>query len=117
MIDEEYLSKCTDDSINLGVAWIEASKMELTPNSFELFQQIHGAPIYRGHYYRPTFNYNECMPIAIKCGMNIEFPHKDLGNIGTISVYIRGNTDISFDFLNRDNHLRLICEAYILSNI
>jgi hypothetical protein len=117
MINEEYLFKCTDDQINLCVAWIKASKITLTPYSFILFEQINGDPIYCGHYYRPTFNYNECMPLAIECGMSIEFPHKDLCDIGTISVYIEDNTNIYFDFTNTDNHLRIICEAYILSNI
>ncbi len=117
MINEEYLSKCTDEQINLAVAWIKARKTTMIPYSFTLFQQFDSKPAFCSHYYHPTSNYNECMPLAIECGMTIEFPHKDLGEIGTISVYIEGNTDISFDFDNNDNHLRIICEAYILSNI
>jgi ABC-type uncharacterized transport system substrate-binding protein len=117
MIDEEYVSKCTDEQINMCVAWIKASKITLTPNSFELFQQLSDKPFYCGHDYNPTSNYNECIPLAIQCGMNIEFPNQDFGGMGTISAYDEYNKSICYDFDDNDNHMRLICEVYILLNI
>jgi hypothetical protein len=116
MINKEFLANCSDEQINAGVAWCEAVEMAIMKDFYEPVDYMR-LNKHRIGFYNFCSSPNDIMPIAVRYGMGIEFPHIDRGYVGTVSIYIHGDEDISIDFTSGQNYLRAICEVYILMSV
>ncbi len=107
MINQEFLSQCSDDQINKGVAWLTIKEWgygnEHKRKSIDYYccQGLLNS-VTAGNVNYCT-NPNDIMPIAFANGIGIRF---SLDN-GWIA---RNKVTISFS----TNPLRAICEVYIL---
>lgn len=119
MINKDFLAGCSAEQISRGVAWLEASKLNIFHIQYDSPWKVNASGIISsyGRMFFSCHNPNDTMPIAVRYGMSIELPHVDLGYVGTISLYVQGDTDISIDFTGDQNYLRAICEVYILMSV
>lgn len=58
-------------------------------------------------------NPSSIMPIAIEHGFSIEIPDDNLGCIGTITKYIPNDTDIYYDYDDKDKTYRAIAICFL----
>lgn len=56
-------------------------------------------------------NATDAWPIIVENFMDVDLPHPELGNVGTITIYNPRGTDWQVDFSEKDNALRaaMIC--------
>lgn len=102
---QEFLSKCTDDEINKGVAWIEAKRLGFD-NPCEYMSQ-NGFIFSTKWAFSPCTNPNDIMLIAF--ANRIDVIARGIDN-DWYAAYGKHKT------LNA-NPLRAICEVYILMSV
>jgi hypothetical protein len=107
MINAEFLAGCSDDQINMGVAWCLAktnANFWKDPETGALYKHYkHNKDVER---FDPCSDPNDIMPIAFANGIGTRF---SLDN-GWIA---RSKVTISYN----NNPLRAICEVYILMSV
>lgn len=93
MITKDFLSNCSDEQINKGVAWLECS------------DEFLGGYIINGEYCPGLYCANPglSMPIAFANGISLG-PALEDEWVARLNGFIRYNT----------NPLRAICEVYLL---
>lgn len=103
MITPEFLQSCTDEQINKGVAWLEASKFSLN-QPCEVMAYKGDLITFDGEFsFMPCTNPNDAWPIMMDSHIGIRF---SLDN-GWIA---RNRAIVSF----KENPLRAAMEVYIL---
>lgn len=121
MITQEFLSQCTDEQINFGVAWLEAksdkSNCWRIPYNNMLFKNI------INHEFEPCTNPNDIMPIAFANEISLKSCDEyDVdGNIVKQWVAYNGGDYRQVEYKKERswnaNPLRAICEVYILMSV
>jgi hypothetical protein len=110
MINEQFLSGCTDKQIEMGVAWLQASEINnfwFDPETGTLFKYFKNSN--EVYIFSPCSNPNDIIPIQIEYNITLQSDH--IGN----GVWFADDTmDIT---VGNKNPLRAICEVYILMNI
>mgnify|MGYP003648537022 FL=1 len=110
MINQEFLSQCSDDQINKGVAWLKAKNLSYS----DLGEMLHyNDEFLFGMYSDPLYycsNPNDIMPIAFanRIGLDSLFSGK--------WVALSPSWSSSGIESTTANPLRAICEVYILMN-
>jgi len=124
MINAEFLSQCSDEQINKGVAWCVVSNanisMKLTSEKYSF-----AASFLRSKSNKTLINYklyctspNDIMPIAFANEVFV-IPCLDGGYMASDGVY---DTEIEHiigecNWATNANPLRAICEVYILMSV
>ena len=112
-ITKEFLSQCTDEQINKGVAWLQIKSFRLTSNyGIRDSLDMHAARIMLMIPYNYCTNPNDIMPIAFANNISITTkPDEHIGKPFAFSTGVLGRT-VHCD--SNDELLRAICEVYIL---
>ena len=117
-ITTQFLSQCTDEQINKGIAWVEASKCETGTGdgNFDMrltvSQEIESKAERSGLWVSPAATFLPCtdpsdiMPIAFANGIGVEPPESGANYNENYKVYSE-----------HLNPLRAICEVYILMSV
>lgn len=110
MINQEFLSQCTDEQINLGVAWLKCKKLSIHGRYSWTTRLLTNPPKY-------CTSPNDIMPIAFANRINLVSPggrhskwtasQSHNGGMWSINDFVRSN----------ENPLRAICEVYILMSV
>lgn len=105
MIDSKFLSQCTDDQINKGVAWVRFCGVVEADDDWKDYIDLSDIPK------NPTWpnyctNPNDIMPIAFANGISLG-PALENEWVARLNGFIRYNA----------NPLRAICEVYILMSV
>tara|TARA_R110000737_G_scaffold316641_1_gene327030 strand:- start:27 stop:410 length:384 start_codon:yes stop_codon:yes gene_type:complete len=125
MINAEFLSQCSDEQINKGVAWAKIKSLPLIDKRggrYELYRLFSNALIHdlSDYGFDPCEYPNDIMPIAFANNISIDLskPYSDLvGDDAIINgKYLAYSQDIEFSAYN-ENYLRAICEVYILMSV
>ena len=120
MINAEFLSQCSDEQVNRGVSWIEASKAGIKRHGFFIASKHYCNKVTMGcamFSFEPCTNPSDIMPIAFANGIAI-MPDSD-GSWK--SGRLPSNPEMTFGWSNfvrgYKNPLRAICEVYILMSV
>tara|TARA_R110000868_G_C10865457_1_gene761841 strand:- start:742 stop:1098 length:357 start_codon:yes stop_codon:yes gene_type:complete len=113
MITQEFLSQCSDEQINRGVAWLRI--MELSKFIFPHDVGIGADGIHYGASIgllnvRYCANPNDIMPIASANRIDIKHDYDVLESVTALI----GDEDNYLYWATNTNPLRAICEVYIL---
>ena len=121
MITQEFLSQCSDEQINKGVAWLECKKSDINNGLFGSWVMINDQPTWHGRYFKPSSYPNDIMPIAFANEISIE---KEEGEEEWCAMSGVRYADgyyypvQAYDmFSTNTNPLRAICEVYILMSV
>jgi hypothetical protein len=108
MINEQFLSNCTDEQIERGVEWTRCKNLSIYEQSNNMFLNVFivDTPKYCS---KP----NDIMPIAFSNKIDIRHDYEVLG---LPTALISDEVDYLYWTTNK-NPLRAICEVYILMNI
>ena len=132
-ITTQFLSQCTDEQINKGIAWVEASKCETGTGdgNFDMrltvSQEIESKAERSGLWVSPAATFLPCtdpsdiMPIAFANGIGVEPPESGANynewEAGS-GLFIRENGVQNYKVYSEHlNPLRAICEVYILMSV
>lgn len=109
MITQEFLSQCSDEQINKGVAWLECKKSDINNGLFGSWVMINDQPSWHGRYFKPSSYPNDIMPIAFANMLSIcpIFRNSDTYRVESRCGIYAFNT----------NPLRAIAEVYILMSV
>ena len=119
MITQEFLSQCSDEQINKGVAWIEIVRLSKILPAYSVNRGDIGSGASIGlintNY---CTNPNDIMPIAFANEVFV-IPCLDGGCMASDGVY---DTEIEHiigecNWATNANPLRAICEVYILMSV
>jgi len=121
MINQEFLSQCSDDQINKGVAWCRAGQLGFA-NPCEFLSRKSNNP--EKQYFiltasddwdfKPCTNPNDIMLIAFANNFLIEPPNFFTNKWSVTKYYIVENIGERSVKATSINPLRAICEVYIL---
>jgi hypothetical protein len=119
MISKEFLENCSDEQVNMGVAWLEAKS---TTDIKKHIERVKSLSIcgYEWWDRKVIFyckNPNDIMPIAFANRINLTSPseHRDLWKASATKG--GGNWSIN-DFMSANlSPLRAIAEVYILMSV
>jgi hypothetical protein len=120
MINAEFLAGCSDDQINLGVAWCLAktnANFWNDPDTGALYKHYkHNKDVER---FDPCNDPNDIMPIAFANGIGLIFDDESIKpNWIAVAIKITGRHHEYYDIeVQNTNPLRAICEAYILISV
>ena len=106
MITQDFLSQCSDEQINKGVAWIEAMSGDDTI-------YVHPCDAWFSSVINYCSNPKIIMPIAF--GNKIDIRH-DYETLGSVTALI-GDEDDYLYWVTNQNPYRAICEVYILMSV
>lgn len=111
MINAEFLSRCSDEQISKGVAWIEAGKLSVYGRYSWTTRLMTNPPAY-------CTNPNDIMPIAFANGIFV-IPCIDGKYMASNGVYDLAIDEIvdECNWSLKTNPLRAICEVYILMSV
>ncbi|WP_339892127.1 hypothetical protein [uncultured Alteromonas sp.] len=117
MITQEFLSQCSEEQINKGVAWVESKEgVKAFSQRRDQLLKFTSLSVSYGlaSNFNPCANPNDIMPIAFANGIAI-MPDSD-GSWK--SGRLPSNPEMTFGWSNfvrgYKNPLRAICEVYIL---
>jgi hypothetical protein len=116
MITQEFLSQCSDEQINKGAAWLEASKANIKRHGFFIASKHYCNRITMGcamFSFEPCANPNDIMPIAFANRIDIKHDYDVLESVTALI----GNEDDYLYWATNTNPLRAICEVYILMSV
>ena len=122
-ITPNFLSQCTDEQINRGVAWLEAKAAII--NSYGNWWRSVGEPniIYKGsfsNHFQPCVWPNDIMPIAFANGIGMYSHTKNKIDVRVTDMwagrveYYSSLGQYRSVYSKNANPLRAICEVYIL---
>tara|TARA_R110000868_G_scaffold125265_1_gene331000 strand:- start:7899 stop:8258 length:360 start_codon:yes stop_codon:yes gene_type:complete len=117
MINAEFLSQCSDEKINKGVAWCRVKEFSLMTKgdkneidywaAIDIFNRIE----YEIDNY--CTNHNDIMPIAFANRIDIRHDYDVLESVTALI----GDEDDYLYWATNTNPLRAICEVYILMSV
>jgi hypothetical protein len=109
MINEQFLSDCTDDQIEKGVEWTRCKNLSIYEESYN--------NMFRNVFIIDTPKYctkpNDIMPISFAYKIDIRHGY-EIENLPTALI---GDEEDYLHWVTNKNPLRAICEVYILMNI
>lgn len=113
MINADFLSQCTDEEINKGVAWCNVTNKNIsmlhTPDSIDNLWCNYVLSRIRPFCSMP----DAIMPIAFANKVDIRHDYDVLESVTALI----GNEDDYLYWATNTNPLRAICEVYILMSV
>jgi hypothetical protein len=121
MINAEFLGNCSDEQIDMGVAWVLAKGLNIDANKliYSFSVNSYGRIQRNGTRFIPCLYESDIMPIQIANGIGLIFDEESLKpNWIAIAEKITGRHHEYYDIeVQNPNPLRAICEVYILMSV
>lgn len=118
MITQEFLSQCSDEQINKGVAWLEAINLDINTMQRLIIISAISRRIFKSwRVFHPCTNPNDIMPIAFSNRINLISPLEHKDKWAASATKGGGNWSINDFKAVSTNPLRAICEVYILMSV
>lgn len=116
MITQEFLSQCSEEQINKGVAWLESKKgVKAFSQRRDQLLKFTSLSVSYGlaSNFNPCTNPNDIMPIAFANKVDIRHDYDVLESVTALI----GNEDDYLYWATNTNPLRAIAEVYILMSV